>query len=420
MKTKDVLHVWYEKQLVGELWQNAAGIIGFRYEKKWLSEGFSISQQLPLRIDPYSPESGKAHHFFANLLPEGDARMHIVRDIKIPNTDFDLLKTIGGECAGAFSILPSDLLPSDTPNYTKLTDDELKKLLMRKGQIFGLMTSNERPRLSLAGAQDKCPIYFDGNQFSIPQGTAPSTHILKFEISGYNNIPAYEYFMTSLARSIGLPVVDMELKTFDGHYYLLIERYDRIPDENNRVYRLHQEDFCQALGVGYDQKYEQHGAPPFQEYFHLVQEVTSNPIKDTENLLRWQIFNLLAGNSDGHAKNLALIYKKNNHAQLAPFYDLVCTRAIERIDTHLAMSIGGEFNPDMITQRHWEQLAYDCDIRSQYLMKLIADMAEALLDNFNKVLQAFENNHGAYPALQRIQKVIHKQCKKTLKQFTQI
>ncbi len=85
MKNEDVLLVWYKKSLVGKLWRNAAGIIGFEYEKRWVEEGFAISQQLPLTEKEYSSESGVAHHFFVNLLPEAGARAHIVRDLKISN-----------------------------------------------------------------------------------------------------------------------------------------------------------------------------------------------------------------------------------------------------------------------------------------------------------------------------------------------
>ncbi len=100
------------------------------------------------------------------MLPEGDARAHIIRDLKISDSDFELLKAIGGECAGALSILPKNHKPRDIFHYRQLRDNELKKILLRKGQIFPFTSSNNHPRLSLAGAQDKCPIFFDGENFS--------------------------------------------------------------------------------------------------------------------------------------------------------------------------------------------------------------------------------------------------------------
>ncbi len=100
------LNVWSDQRLVGYLWRNTQGLIGFRYDDNWLAQGgFAISHTLPLRNGDFVPDEGLAHRFFANLRPEGGVRDQIVRDLKIPNTDFNLLRAIGGECAGALSIL---------------------------------------------------------------------------------------------------------------------------------------------------------------------------------------------------------------------------------------------------------------------------------------------------------------------------
>ena len=102
------LRVWHEDRLVGCLWRNAANEIGFQYCDEWLhsDDKFAVSASLPLSREPCQPEDALAHRFFANLLPEGVAREHIVRDLKLTNSDFVLLRAIGGECAGALSILP--------------------------------------------------------------------------------------------------------------------------------------------------------------------------------------------------------------------------------------------------------------------------------------------------------------------------
>ena len=95
---------------LGYLWRNTQGQIGFRYDEEWLTQGgFAVSHTLPLRNEDFAPEEGFAHRFFANLLPEGGFRDQVVRDLKIANTDFDLLRTIGGECAGALSMLQVEI-----------------------------------------------------------------------------------------------------------------------------------------------------------------------------------------------------------------------------------------------------------------------------------------------------------------------
>lgn len=420
MNDPDTLNLWHEQRLVGQLWRNTTGAIGFRYDPEWITGGgFAVSRSLPLAVREFAPEESTAQRWFANLLPEGAVREHIVRDLKLPNTDFDLLRAIGGECAGALSILPVDRQPSGQREYRPLTEKDLADLAARRGQIYAVWPADERPRLSLAGAQDKCPVMVRDDQYFLPQGEAPSSHILKFELADYRHLPAYETFTTQLAAAIGLPVVDISLRSIGKTRYAQIARYDRLWDDSGEVQRLHQEDFCQALGYGHEKKYQEHGGPSFAQCYRLVQEASSEPAIDVQRLLRWQIFNVLAGNSDGHAKNLSLLHLTNDagrpQTRLAPFYDLVCTRAIERIDTHLAFDVGGERNPSVITPAHWESLARQCDVRPQFLGNLVRETADALQERIGPEREEFEARYGAYPALQRIEKVVTTQCRRIAK-----
>jgi len=412
----DTLNLWHEQRRVGQLWRNPAGAIGFRYDPDWIAGGgFAVSRSLPLAVREFAPEEGTAQRWFANLLPEGAVREHIVRDLKLPNTDFDLLRAIGGECAGALSILSLEQQPSGQRQYSLLTEKDLADLAARRGQIYAAWPADVRPRLSLAGAQDKCPVLVRDDQYFLPQGEAPSSHILKFELTDYRHLPAYETFTTQLAAAIGLPVVDIALHAVGRIRYAQIVRYDRVWDDHGQVQRLHQEDFCQALGYGHEKKYQEHGGPSFAQCYRLVQEASSDPAIDVQHLLRWQIFNVLAGNSDGHAKNLSLLHLPDDATRLAPFYDLVCTRAIKRIDYHLAFDVGGERNPSVITPNHWEALAKACDVRPQFLSNLVRETAAALQVKLRSVREAFETHYGAYPALQRIEKVVTTQCRRSEK-----
>lgn len=416
MSDPDALAVWHEQRRVGVLRRNPVGAIGFRYDPDWIAGGgFAVSRSLPLASREFAPEEGGTQRWFANLLPEGAVREHIVRDLKLPNTDFDLLRAIGGECAGALSILPVEQQPSGQRHYRALTEKDLADLAARRGQIYAAWPADERPRLSLAGAQDKCPVLLRDDQYFLPQGEAPSSHILKFELADYRHLPTYETFTTQLAAAIGLPVVDIVLRSIGQIRYAQIVRYDRLWDERGEVQRLHQEDFCQALGYGHERKYQEHGGPSFAQCYRLVQEASSEPAIDVQHLLRWQIFNVLAGNSDGHAKNLSLLHLPDGTTRLAPFYDLACTRAIERIDFHLAFDVGGERNPSVITSAHWETLARACDVRPQFLGNLVQEIAAGLQDRLGPVREAFEARYGDYPALQRIEQVVTTQCRRITK-----
>ena len=419
MNDSDSLNVWSEDRLVARLWRdqyNPQGM-GLRYSDDWANNnGFAISQTLPLTTEEFPVQAGRgAQHFFANLLPESGARMRIVRDLKIPDTDFDLLRAIGGDCAGALSILPINETPTSERLYSPLTDEKLQNLVMRRGSSYVGISKDNHPRLSLAGAQDKCPVIIRDDQYLLPLQEAPSSHILKFEIPDYKNVPAYETFTTVLARRVGLPAVDIQLRKLKKITYVCIKRYDRYRDEEAVLHRLHQEDFCQALGYGYQHKYEEDAGPNFAQCYQLVKEASTEPAIDLPNLLRWQIFNVLAGNSDGHAKNISLLYALGNQTRLAPFYDLVCTRAIDRIAQHLAFRVGGERNPQLIRLRHWETEARNCGIRPKFLQRLVQDLAQALLDNLAQARADFDKLYGDYPALQRVEYVVKKQCTRALK-----
>jgi serine/threonine-protein kinase HipA len=412
----DGLNVWNGRTLVGYLWRDAQERMGFRYDESWLNQGgFAVSHTLPLQREDFAPQDGVAHRFFTNLLPEASVRQQVVRDLRITDTDFNLLRAIGGECAGALSILQAEYEPTAQYEYQTLTQEQLAQLVVRRGQVYA-GAANEHPRLSLAGAQNKCALLVENDTYLLPQREAPSSHILKFESVDYRHLPAYETFTTLLAGAIGLPVVDIQLRFVADRHFALIQRYDRYRDGNGRIARLHQEDFCQALGVGYERKYQDEGGPSFAQCFRLVQEVSSDPANDMLQLLRWQIFNVLAGNSDGHAKNLSLLYRADGEIRLASFYDLMCTRAIDHVSTRLAFAVGDEHNPELVALEHWTVLARECGLRPRYLKDQIHLIAEMLQRQLPLVRQAFDQRYGDHPALQRIEQIVLQQCQRALRQ----
>ena len=411
----DNLNVWFGDRLLGYLWRNALGQIGFQYDSQWLSsDGIAISRQLPLQLPAYEPESIVAHRFFANLLPEGGAREQIVRDLKLTNTDFNLMRAIGGECAGALSILPIEYEPSVSHHYEKLTEEKLTQLVKRRGHGYGNNDSDARPRLSLAGAQHKCAVMIRDEDYLLPVGDAPSTHILKFESHDYRHLPLYETYTTLLAKAVGLPVVDIEWQSIANKHFVRVARYDRLLDKHNVISRVHQEDFCQALGYSHEKKYQHDGGPDFAEVVQMVRDVSDDPARDVQNLLRWQIFNVLAGNSDGHAKNLSLLYQTDGSIRLTPFYDLVCTRAVDRIDTQLAFAVGDQRDPQRIVKDDWQAFASRCDIKAQYLLKLVTDMASRLPDIARQTHKQFDAVYGEQAAVERVDQIVSQQCKRAI------
>lgn len=401
------LNVWTNGHHVGYLWRDERNEMGFQYSVEWLENParFPVSKTLPLRAEPYEPgkENRVAHHYFANLLPEADSRTRICREKKISvENDFELLRAIGGECAGALSILEDE--PQDhAPQYRELTNHELTELLRVRNPSAVVGDVDNPPRLSLAGAQDKAPVKYDGGKFYIPLGNAVSTHILKYQLRDINHVPAYETITTWTAAELGIDVCNIDYYTHEGECFSLSKRYDRILSEGNLI-RLHQEDFCQASGHSSHSKYEHEGGPTFAECLQLVKEHSTQPLKDIPRLIQWQVFNYLVGNSDAHAKNLSFLYGQDNSTRLSPFYDLIAIHAWPgHVFNHeLALSIGGVTNINHIKREHWKSLADESGISFKLFDTAIQQLSDDLINAFDKARQRFETEHGPYPAFQQV------------------
>ena len=411
----DRLGVWHTGLKVGELWRDGQDRMGFMYQSDWLERGFRIGRVLPLAPDSFTPAEGKAHAWFANLLPEGAARERIVGNLGIADDDYVLLRAIGGDCAGALSILPAVQSPDDSGGSVALDDRAFRTMLRQRGQ--GILPrpgagDETRPRLSLAGAQAKCPVLIKDGQYRLPQGASASSHIVKFELPQWRHVPVFEIYLNRVAAGVGLPVPETRLEERHGHRYLVISRYDR-ESEADGWHRLHQEDFCQIAGLRATRKYQADGGPGLADCAHWIRELSEQPAKDLLNLLRWQIFNWLAGNSDGHAKNLALVQvrRDTDRWRLAPFYDLVCTRAWPNLDRRMAMNIGGEADPGRIRAEHWQSLAEEVGMRPRFVVSEVAGMVEAIREAMPAARKSLEEQHGALPMLQQPEKVIRTQLR---------
>jgi serine/threonine-protein kinase HipA len=174
---------------------------------------------------------------------------------------------------------------------------------------------------------------------------------------------------------------------------LVVERYDR-QLAGDRWMRLHQEDFCQALGVPPKKKYQTEGGPSLIMCQGVIDQRSSDVLKDTDTLLRWQIFNVLIGNCDAHAKNLSLLRSANGSWAVAPLYDLVATRMYQELTPRLAMSVGAQFNSGTVSASHWKEQLKECKVSPTAYLKTAQQMADELPANLKQVLNEFESSYG--------------------------
>ena len=379
-----------------------------QYDSAWLkrTDTFPISVTLPLQAEPLPGDD--VRNFFSNLLPEGHIRSLIAKEFGISaRNDWELLKAIGGECAGALSLLPPTQTYSSGGSYQKLSTAELAAML---GQMprRPLLRGVTDLRLSLAGAQNKLPVFIKESALYLPRGSFASSHILKPAVAEYPDIVLNEAFCMQLAEVAGLPVAKVQLWP-QPQIMLLVARYDRSLLPDGTLTRLHQEDFCQALGVSPDQKYQSEGGPDVSACFTILQQHSVEPLLDKRFLLQWIIFNYLIGNADGHAKNISLLTTSSG-LRLAPFYDLLSTAIYPALSPKLAMKIGGENRLDWIQARHWERLASDADVKPRVVLDLLKDMGTGLPKLAQTLAEKFSETKAAQAVSAKIVLHIQKQA----------
>jgi serine/threonine-protein kinase HipA len=250
-----------------------------------------------------------------------------------------------------------------------------------------MLAGREGLRLSLAGAQQKLPVVLVNGRIALPRLGQPTTHILKPPIVRFPATTENEAFAMRLAAAVGLPVARIEARRLADRTFLLVERYDRETGADGEVRRLHQEDFCQALGFPPENKYASEGGPGFKACFDLVRRACTTPAPAVLRLLDAAIFNAVLGNADAHSKNFSLLYTGRT-IDLAPLYDLLCTAAYPELSPNLAMRIAKratltDFRPDT-----WERFAGDVGVGVPHTRRRVRALAQAMSDQAPRVATA--------------------------------
>lgn len=401
------LDVYLYDKLTGQLVQDDSGKLQFKYDSAWLTDktSLALSQSLPLQVAPF--EEHACRPFFAGVLPESELRERIAKNLGITaRNDFALLDRIGGECAGAVTFKsagsPSPLPPKSS-DYKVLSETELADSIRLLPQR-PLMAGQQGIRLSLAGAQNKLPVFVSNDEIALPLNDTPSTHIIKPPIPYYESTVHNEAFCMLLAKKMGLHISNVEIRFAQGKPFLLAQRYDRKQDKPG-IERLHQEDFCQALGIVPELKYQNEGGPSLAQCFSLLKNCSSTPAIDIPRLLAGILFNYFISNCDAHGKNFSLLYDGRRKA-LAPFYDLMCTKVYPELSETMAMKISGKYAPDKIMPRHWERFAKEAGLAAPLVLKEFKQMAENIVPASLAVAKSMENQGITAPLVKQITNTI--------------
>ncbi|HXJ43819.1 MAG TPA: type II toxin-antitoxin system HipA family toxin [Bryobacteraceae bacterium] len=409
-----ILDVYLHNDLVGHLIQDDSGSLVFDYVESWLNKpgATALSRSLPLRTKRFN--RNECRGYFAGILPEETKREIIAHNLGISaRNDYAMLERIGGECAGAVTFLPAGhALPELSYSYRKLSAAELEEILKELPKR-PLLAGEEGIRFSLAGAQDKVALRMERGEFYLPIAGAPSTHILKPAVERFEGVVFNEALCLKLAAEAGLPTASVETMKVNGLDCLLVERYDRVhrqgPGMELEPERLHQEDFCQALGIVSEHKYQKEGGPSLKQCFGLLREASSAPVIDLARLLEAVIYNYLVGNNDAHGKNFALLYHgvgtANLEIRLAPLYDIVSTVYYPELSRDMAMKIGGQYSSEKVMARNFDQLAEEAGLAKPLVIARVPQVAE-------RVIAALRRVEITHPSAEKVAGLIRQRSEK--------
>jgi serine/threonine-protein kinase HipA len=253
-------------------------------------------------------------------------------------------------------------------------------------------------RLSLAGAQEKLAVGFQNDKVALIKGTTPTTHILKPLTERIADSVHNELFCMRLARKVGIPTPTVTIHFVGNAPCYIVERYDREKAKDGTITRIHQEDFCQALGILPEIKYEGEGGPSIAKCQEILSAHSVKPAFDQLRFLDILIFNYLIGNADAHGKNFSLLYKETK-PELAPAYDLISTAVYPDLSEKMAMKIGGKYKPEDVFLRHWYHFVPDTRAAKTNLEKRLHELAKTTLEQAHTLKDEFHKDGLQSPVL---------------------
>lgn len=368
------LPVYFEQRLVGTIDVDKRGP-SFTYDRNWigLRGAFPISTTMSFKSERIPSEAFVP--WAANLLPESEQLRTLGQVLSMARGDIiGLLSAIGGDTAGALSIGQ----PGRTSSMRwrpMSTREELEKTiedLPNKPFLVG----EEGVSMSLAGAQAKLAVAVNENgQICIPMNGSPSTHILKPDSPRLPGSVQNEAFCLTLARRMKISTPNVTTGQAGQRTYLLVKRYDRA-EISGRWRRLHQEDFCQALGKLPSAKYECNytgiQGPTLKDLFDVTRRHMAPP--DIVRLLDMVIANVLVCNTDAHAKNYSIMIRGSG-ASLAPMYDVMCGEVWENVTKNFAQKIAGKSRGDDLKGGDWQRFAHECGLNPRQVIDRVGALA---------------------------------------------
>jgi serine/threonine-protein kinase HipA len=387
------LNVFLNGRLVGVLRRESNGAIDFLYARHWLAweSALPVSLSLPLREDRYI--GAAVINVFDNLLPDSDAiRRRVAELVGAGGTDaYSLLAALGRDCVGALQFLPDGIDPGPAGKIEgkPVDETEVANIIQNLAAAPLGMGEEEDFRISIAGAQEKTALLRRDGEWYKPIGSTATTHILKPQIGrlpngiDLSNSVENEFLCLKLLSALGVPTARAEIADFGGRRTLIVERFDRRWTSDNRLLRLPQEDFCQALSISPTRKHQSDNGPGMKDILQLLKG-SDVPDDDLATFMRASIVFWLLGATDGHAKNFSIFLSSGGAFRMTPLYDVLSAQPsldanqIQRKQFRLAMSVGKSRHYAMseILPRHFVQTAEIAGVGAALVHSIFKDLAE--------------------------------------------
>lgn len=334
------LNLWANGEFVGRWTVNATGESELQYAETWCASprGRPISLSLPFNLHNEPLKGARVTHYFDGLLPDSDSiRKRVAARFKTGSIEaFDLLAAIGRDCVGALQLLPDGAEPEglDQVDGIEVDADAIERHLLdvvSPDQRGGPQNPDDDFRISLAGAQEKDAFLWWDGKWMKPRGATPTTHIFKLPIglvggrrADFSTSVDNEWLCLRLFKEYGLPTTNADIATFGKQRVLIVERFDRVLSQDGKqLFRLVQEDFCQATGVSPLVKYENEGGPGLKQIFAILQQ-SQQADADMRTLMATQLLFWMLRAPDGHAKNFSIqLLAGDGRFKLTPIYDVM-------------------------------------------------------------------------------------------------
>lgn len=379
------LELWANSDYVGRWTVKASGESELQYDAAWRNSprGRPISLSLPFNLHNEPLKGNRVLHYFDGLLPDSDAiRRRVAARFKTGSIKaFDLLAAVGRDCVGALQLLPEGVAPQGQGKVDGIVvDDEgIERHLLdviNPGQYGSMQDPDDDFRISLAGAQEKDAFLWWDGKWMKPRGATPTTHIFKLPIgliggkkADFTTSVDNEWLCLRLLKEYGLPTANAEIMTFGTQRVLVVERFDRtLSHDGKQLFRLVQEDFCQATGTSPLIKYENEGGPGLRQIFTLLQQ-SQQAEADMHTLMATQLLFWILRAPDGHAKNFSIqLLAGEQRFKMTPLYDVMSAYPVmgngpnqwAEQNIKMAMALLGKnkhYMAHKITRRHFNSTA---------------------------------------------------------------